>query len=211
VPVPQAAAIMLPILMVADFVGITKLVRHADWKLIRLLMPAGQVGVVVGALLFKWLSAQAVTAMTGALALAFVFIRVARPARAEGKPDSRWLGRVLALLSGFTSFVAHAGSPPIGFYVLPLKLAPLVFSGTMAVFFAAINFAKWVPYGMLGLIDLRNMVTSLALVPFAVAGVWIGVGVVRRVSQVLFNRLFLLGMTLTGCKLLWDGLRGLAG
>jgi uncharacterized membrane protein YfcA len=210
VPVPQAAAIMLPILMAADFVGITQLVRHAHWKLIALLLPPGLAGVAVGAVLFKELSPAAVAVMTGVLALVFVVIRVARPPRADSAPPSRMLGRVLAVLSGFTSFVAHAGSPPIGFYVLPLKLAPLVFAGTMAVFFASINLAKWLPYGLLGLIDARNMLTSLVLVPCAVIGVWVGVRITARISATLFNRLFLMGMTLTGCKLLWDGWRGLA-
>ena len=62
-----------------------------------------------------------------------------RPApRADAAPPPRWLGRALALVSGFTSFVAHAGGPPIGFYMLPLRLSPVRFTATMAVFFAVI-------------------------------------------------------------------------
>jgi uncharacterized protein len=109
--------------------------------------------------------------------------------------------------SGFTSFVAHAGGPPIGFYLLPQKLSPLVFTATMAVLFAAINTSKWIPYAWLGLIDGRNLMTSLALAPFAPLGVWLGLRVVRRIDPTWFYRLFYLGMALTGAKLLWDGLR----
>ncbi len=209
IPVPQAAAIMLPLLMAADVMGLSSLARHADWRLIRLLLPAGLAGIALGWALFGWLSAPAVAAITGVLTLAFVAIRVFLPARADAPPPSRWAGRVLAVLSGFTSFIAHAGSPPIGFYVLPLRLAPLVFSATMSVFFAAINFSKWAPYALLGLIDSTNMLTSLALLPLPVLGVWVGVRLVRRLSMLLFNRLLLAGMLLTGVKLLWDGARGL--
>ena len=211
VPVPQAAAIMLPLLMAADVVGLAQLVRHCDWRLIRLLLPAGLAGIVAGWALFGWLSGPAVAGLVGLLTLVFVAIRVFVPARADAPPPARGLGRLMAGLSGFTSFVAHAGSPPIGFYVLPLKLPPLVFSGTMAVFFAVLNLSKWIPYALLGLVDVTNMTTSLVLLPLPVLGVWVGVRLVKRVSTTLFSRLFLTGMLLTGLKLLWDGARGILG
>ena len=209
VPVPQAVAIMLPLLMAADAMGLAQLARHCDWRLLRLLLPSGLLGIGLGWALFGWLPASTVAGIVGLVTLAFVAIRVFLPARADAPPPSRGLGRLMAALSGFTSFVAHAGSPPIGFYVLPLKLAPLVFSGTMAVFFAAINFSKWVPYAMLGLIDATNMLTSLVLLPLPLLGVWVGVRAVKRVSAALFGRLFLTGMLLTGLKLVWDGAKGL--
>lgn len=68
------------------------------------------------------------------------------------------------------------------------------------------NLAKWIPYGFLGLLDNRNMLTSLVLLPLAPLGVWVGVRMARRISQVLFYRFLYAGMFLTGIKLLWDGL-----
>ena len=206
VPVPQAAAIMLPLLMVMDGLGLAALIRHCDKALIRLLLPAGLLGTVIGTLLFGVLSAKSVAGIVGAMTLGFLAIRVVFPPKADAPPPPRWLGFLLGTASGFTSFVAHAGSPPIGFYVMPLKLAPLVFTATMSVFFAAINLSKWVPYAWLGLIDGRNMLTSLMLLPFAPLGVWVGVRFVKNVSPALFYRLFHVGMLLTGVKLLWDGL-----
>ena len=141
----------------------------------------------------------------GGLTLAFLAIRRFFPPRRDAPPPPRWLGWLLGLTSGFTSFVAHAGGPPIGFYVLPLKLSPLRFTATMSVFFAAINASKWLPYAWLGLIDTRNMLASAALMPLAPVGVWLGVRAVRVIPQRLFYRLFELGMLLTGTKLLWDG------
>jgi uncharacterized membrane protein YfcA len=207
VPVPQAAAIMLPLLAIMDAIGIGALFRHVDRPLIRLLVPAGLLGTVVGTLLFGLLSAKVVAAVVGAITLAFLAIRIAFPPRADAPPPSRWLGFVLGITSGFTSFVAHAGSPPVSFYVLPLKLAPLVFTATIGLFFAVVNASKWAPYAWLGLIDLTNMTTSLALAPVAPIGVWLGVRYLRRVPQHLFYRLFNAGLLVTGVKLLWDGLR----
>lgn len=204
VPVPQAAAIMLPLLAVMDAMGLLTLLRHCDRALIRLLVPAGLLGTVIGTVLFGWLSATTVAGLVGAITLLFLSIRLVFPPQADARPPPRWLGVVLGALSGFTSFVAHAGNPPIGFYVMPMRLPPLVFTATMAVFFAVINASKWAPYAWLGLIDSRNLLTSLALAPLAPVGVWIGVRLVRRIDAVWFYRLFHLGMALTGVKLVWD-------
>ncbi|WP_396268311.1 sulfite exporter TauE/SafE family protein [Ideonella sp.] len=206
IPVPQAAAIMLPLLAIMDAMGLMALVRQADWRLLRLLLPAGLLGTVVGTVLFGVLSAKIVAAVVGGITLLFLAIRLALPPRADAPPPPRWLGFVLGVTSGFTSFVAHAGGPPVSFYVLPMRLAPVVFTATMAVLFAVINASKWAPYAWLGLIDTTNLATSLALAPFAPLGVWLGLRFVQRVNPTWFYRLFYAGMAATGCKLLWDGL-----
>jgi uncharacterized protein len=207
VPVPQAAAIMLPLLLVMDATGLQQLWRHCDRTLLRLLLPAGLLGTVVGTLLFGVLSTKTVAAVVGALTLIFLAQRLLFPPRADHPPPPKPLGFVLGIASGFTSFVAHAGSPPYNAYVLPLRLEPMRYAATAAVFFAAVNLSKWIPYAWLGLIDLRNMATSLALMPLAPLGVWLGVWATKRIDARWFYRLAYAGMFLTGAKLLWDGLR----
>ena len=207
VPVPQAAAIMLPLLTVMDGFGVAALLRHCDRALLKRLLPAGLLGTAIGTASFGLFPVATVSGIVGGLTLLFLAIRLVFPPKADAPPPPRWLGVLLGTASGFTSFVAHAGGPPIGFYVLPLRLTPVVTTATLAVFFAALNLSKWIPYAWLGLFDGRNLTTSLVLVPLAPVGVWIGVRIVKRISPVLFVRLFELGLLLTGVKLLADGLR----
>ena len=207
VPVPQAAAIMLPLLLVMDAVGLQQLWRERDRALLKLLLPAGLTGTLVGTLLFGVLSTRAVSGVVGVLTLLFLAQRIAFPPRADSGPPPRVLGVALGVASGFTSFVAHAGGPPVNAYVLPLRLQPIVYSSTMAVFFAALNLSKWIPYAWLGLIDARNLVTSLLLLPLAPLGVWAGVWLARRIRPAWFYRFAYAGMLLAGLKLLYDGLR----
>jgi hypothetical protein len=206
VPVPQAAAIMLPLLLIMDAIGLKALWRERDAALLRLLLPAGLCGTVIGMLLFGLLSAKAVAGLVGAITLAFLAIRTVFPPRADAPPPRPGTGFFLGTVSGFTSFVAHAGGPPIGFYLLPLKLSPLRFTATSAVFFAVVNASKIGPYAALGLIDWTNMATAAVLAPVAPLGVLLGVRVVRHMPPALFYRLFTLGMVLTGVKLLHDGM-----
>jgi len=204
VTVPQAAAILMPVLLVMDLLGMAAFRNNVDRQLLRFLLPFGLLGIVIGTLLFKLLDAKVVAGIVGGFTLLFLAQRLLFPPKADSPPPPRWLGALLTTTSGFTSFIAHAGGPPINAYVIPLKLKPVLFTGTMAFFFFFINIAKWVPYTWLGLLDMRNMLTSLALLPFAPIGVWVGVRIAHRIDPVWFYRLVYTGMFLTGIKLVWD-------
>ena len=204
VTVPQAAAILMPLLLVMDVLGMAAFRKDFDRRLLGFLIPCGLVGIVVGALLFKILNAHTVAGIVGGFTLLFLAQRLLFPPQADSPPPPRWLGAILTATSGFTSFIAHAGGPPINAYVIPMRLSPVQFTATMAFFFFVINLAKWVPYAWLGLLDWRNLATSLVLLPFAPIGVWVGVWLARRISQLLFYRCVYVGMALTGVKLVWD-------
>jgi hypothetical protein len=205
VTVPQAAAILMPLLFVMDVLGLHAWRHHFDWKLIRFLLPFGLLGTVVGTMSFKLLDPHLVAGIVGVFTLAFLAQRLLFPPRPDSPSPPSWLGALLTTTSGFTSFIAHAGGPPLNAYVLPMRLKPQVFTATLAVFFFTINLSKWIPYAWLGLLDLRNMATSMVLLPFAPVGVFIGVRMAHRISPVLFYRMVYLGMLLTGLKLVWDG------
>ncbi len=206
VTVPQAAAILMPVLLVMDLLGIAAFRKDFDRALLKFMLPWGLVGIVVGTLSFKLLQAKWVAGIVGVFTLLFLAQRLLFPPRRDQAPPPRWAGALLTATSGFTSFVAHAGGPPINAYVIPLNLSPMVFTGTMAYFFFVINLAKWGPYAWLGLLDWRNLATSLVLLPLAPLGVWAGVRIARRINQTLFYRFIYVGMLLTGLKLMWDGL-----
>jgi uncharacterized protein len=192
---------------VMDITGIKQLWNERDRGLLRLLLPAGLLGTVVGTLLFGLLSSKTVAAVVGVLTLLFLAQRLVFPPRRDAPPPPKAVGFVLGIAGGFTSFVAHAGSPPVSAYVLPLRMEPIRLTATLAVLFGAINLSKWIPYAWLGLLDTRNLVTSLVLVPLAPIGVWVGVWATRRIASTWFYRLAYIGMGATGLKLLWDGLR----
>ena len=204
VTVPQAAAILMPVLLLVDVLGLAAFRREFDSALLRFLIPLGLVGTVLGTLLFKVLDTHVVAGIVGACTLLFLAQRLLFPPRADSRPAPKWVGALLTVTSGFTSFVAHAGSPPLNAYVIPMRLTPLVFSATMAVFYFVINLSKWIPYAWLGLLDARNMATSVVLLLPAALGVWLGVRIARRINPGLFYRLIYVGMFLTGSKLLWD-------
>jgi uncharacterized protein len=209
VTVPEAAAMLMPVLLLMDVMGLAVFRKDFDVPLLKFLIPFGLLGTVVGTLLFRLLDAHWVAGIVGVFTLLFLAQRLAFPPRPDSPPWPRWVGALLTTTAGFTSFVAHAGGPPVNAYVIPMRLSPVQFTATMAAFFFCVNLSKWIPYWWLGLLDARNMATSLALLPFAPIGVLVGAWLTRRIKPTLFYQLVYAGMLLTGLKLVWDAVRGL--
>lgn len=208
VTVPQAAALMLPLLAVADVLGMAALRHGADWRVLRLMLPGGLVGILVGWACFGLLDSHVVSGIVGTATLLFLLQQWCWPARADRPPPGPATTGALAFVSGYTSFLANAGAPPVAAALLPRHMAPLTFAGTAAVFFTTINASKWVPFALLGLLDLRNLATSVLLMPIAAFGVRLGIWLSKRISPRWFFRLVQLGTLLAGVKLLYDGFAG---
>jgi uncharacterized protein len=106
VTVPQAAAILMPILLVMDLMGMAAFRRHVDWRLLRFLLLPGLLGIAIGTLLFRSLDARLVAGIVGGFTLLFLAQRLLFPPRADSPPPPRWTGFILTATSGFTSFMS---------------------------------------------------------------------------------------------------------
>jgi uncharacterized membrane protein YfcA len=205
-----AAAIMLPLLCAMDLLTLRAYWGKWDRALLARLIPAALVGIAIGAATFRLLDQNAIRLMLGALALAFAAnavwrdLRPNRP-RAPVRPLS---GQFWGAASGFTSFVAHAGGPPLTVHLLALGLEKSLYQGTTVVFFAAVNYAKLVPYGALGLFDGSVWLASVVLAPAVPVGVWLGVRLHDLIDERWFYRIIVLGLAAAGIKLIADGLAG---
>ncbi len=211
----QAAAIMLPILCVMDLFGLYAYRGVWDRRNLVLMLPGALAGITLGALTFRYLSDDGVRLIVGTVALGFVVWNWAGPKLLKRASDHRTqpgpAGMFWAGISGFTSFVAHAGGPPVHVYLLPQRMDKTLYMGTLVVFFTAVNYTKLVPYGLLGQLSANNLGTALVLMPLAPLGIWLGVRFHRMLSESLFYSLCFIFLSLTGVKLIWDGLNGMMG
>jgi uncharacterized membrane protein YfcA len=211
----QAAAIMLPILCLMDLFGLYAYRGVWDRRNLVLMLPGALAGIVLGTLTFRYLRDDGVRLIVGFVAIGFVLYRwlgqyVLRRA-ADHRTEPGPAGLFWACLSGFTSFVAHAGGPPIHVYLLPQRIDKTLYVGTLVVFFTAVNYTKLVPYGLLGQLSAGNLGTALILSPLAPLGIWMGVRFHKLLSESLFYTLCFVFLSLTGVKLIWDGLSGMMG
>jgi uncharacterized membrane protein YfcA len=208
----QAAAILLPILCVMDLVALW--VYRGRWVLseLKLIIPASLLGIVAGTMLFGSMSPDVVRLLLGTIAIAFTLHYWWQSRHQRPEPQSLFgpgIGIAAAATSGFTSFIAHAGGPPLSMYLLRRGLDRTTFVATTAVFFAVVNYVKLVPYSWLGQLDHSNLVTALVLAPLAPIGILLGKWLHDRVSDRFFFRFAYATLFLVGSKLLWDGIAAL--
>ena len=208
VPLPQAAAIMLPILCVMDVAGLVA--YRGRWMRERLgmLLAGGIVGVGLGALAFNYVHEAMLRVGIGAFAIVFVAHRLLGARDAPALPHSVPSGLFWSTVSGITSTLVHAGGPPLNVYLLPRRLDKAVFVGTTVVFFAVINLVKIGPYAGLGLFDATTLLTAAVLAPLAPVGIWLGVWINKRMPQETFYRVCYTMLVVVGAKLLFDGVTG---
>lgn len=204
----QAAAILLPILCVMDLVAVWKFRGKWLWSELRILLPASLVGIGVGTLMFEYMSAAVVKLIVGIVAVAFTVHHWIGQRTAQHKPRSyfpRSYGTIGGSVAGFTSFVAHAGGPPISMYLLRRPLDRTDFAATAILFFAVVNYVKLVPYAWLGQLSADNLATSAALMVLAPIGVLTGAWLHARVSDRFFFLLVHALLFVVGTKLIYDG------
>lgn len=208
-PARDAAGMMLPLLLVMDAIAVWTYRKDADWRILKIMLPGAMVGTIIGWVLWSFVSDDMVLLFVGVLTLLFI-LDALLPIRKKllGLPPSKPWGAFWGGFAGFTSFISHTGGPPFQIYVLPQKLSPVIFSGTTAFFFAIVNSAKLVPYFFLGQLNVANLTHAAILVPVAIAGVLLGVVLVRRISVKRFYQLTYWLVFLLALKLIYDGAMG---
>lgn len=122
----QATAIMFPLLILMDVLSVRAWRGKQNNGLLRLLLPGAVIGIFIGYLLFDYLNEQILSVLLGLLSIGVGVWGVLKRQRLKVEAKS-WLGRVCGMVAGFTSFLAHAGGPPLNFYLLPLKLPREIF------------------------------------------------------------------------------------
>lgn len=206
VPATLAAAIMLPILCIMDLVGLRVYWGKWDSALLRIMVPPALVGIAVGALSFHYLEDDHIRLILGAVAVVFSLAHWVRPRTDGPRLPAIGKGVFWSTISGFTSFVSHAGGPPVTMFLLPLGIDKTRYQATMIGFFTAVNYAKLLPYGLVGQFHAVSVSTAAVMLPMALLGMFLGIYLHKKVSQTLFVRICYVLLFLTGLKLIWDGI-----
>ena len=199
----QAAAILLPILMVMDALALRAYWKLWDARYLRVLIPAALVGTALGFLTARSISPDGLRILVAAVALAYALVDVRRGSRPARGPHPA-AGALWGATSGFTSFSIHAGGPPLQAYLLPRCADRTTFQATSVLFFFFVNWSKVFPYAWLGQWSSGTLLTSLVLLPLAPVGVWAGRRLHLYVSDETFFRVVRAALLVIAVKLIYD-------
>ncbi|WP_454006419.1 sulfite exporter TauE/SafE family protein [Alcaligenes sp. Marseille-Q7550] len=209
-PPVQAAAVMLPLLCLADFTGLKAYFGKWDWANLRIVLPGALLGTALGWWAFDVFKPAHILLLIGLISASYAVLNIGRSADATRRRSgvSRLRGWFWSGLSGFTSFVSHAGGPPLQIYLLPQRLDKEVYIATTNIFFLLLNLIKLPPYYWLGQFSVDNLWLCLVLAPWVPLGVYLGVYLQRRVDADTFYGLLQGFLLLTGLWLIYKGLQG---
>lgn len=200
IPARESTGVILPMLIMADFMAVAVFSRFAVWRhLIRLLIPTF-LGVVGGWLLMPHIPGEFFRmaigwTIIGLLALAIIQKCTPRLQEvAAGHPAFAWS---LGLLAGVATMIANAAGSAVTVYLLACRLPKYEFVGTAAWFFLITNLSK-VPFSVsMGLITAETLRFNLVLAPSVIAGVFLGKLVLKKINQRVFEWV-LIGLSLAG-------------
>jgi len=200
-----AAAILLPILLIMDFIAMYFYWNKWDIENVKVIIPPAIVGILVGSLTFQFSSANSIRIVVGSICLLFVLLTFFQKNSNLIKP-TKTKGTFWSLITGYTSFVIHAGGQPISFFLLPQKLNKTVYVGTITLTFLIINLIKLVPYYLLDQLIVSNLKISLLLSPLAPISIFLGYFLHKKVSEKTFYFIIYILLGISGVKLIYDGI-----
>lgn len=202
-----AAALLLPIYVISDMVGLYLYRKHFSPRNLIILIPPAIFGVALGWWFSSQLSSLFIGMLVGCVGIffcinAWIGARLRRKARNADVPGGLFWGTIC----GLTSFVSHSGAPPFQMYVLPQHLPKLVFAGTSTIFFAIINAVKIIPYWQLQQFSNLDYSLGLWLVPAAIIGTIVGAKLTRIIPDGPFFTLVQITLFGLSLKLVWNWL-----
>ena len=203
----RAAAILLPVLVVQDAITVYTFRKAWDRTTLLYLLPGALIGIGVGTLTAATVTPDAIRLAVGLLAIAFCLNAWfgPRPASDLVRPHNAVAAAAFGAMSGYSSFVIHAGGAPYNMYTLPRSASREIFVGTSGVFFALVNVIKVPPFFVLGQFSADDLMLSATLVPVAILANLAGIWLVRRMPTALFYKI-IYGLTFViGVKLAIEG------
>ncbi len=203
-PAKDSVGILLPMLIAGDLMAIAIYRRHAQWRKLLGLVPYVVAGMVAAAFVLARVDNASLRPLLGGLILLLLLLELARMRlRLDNIPHNPLFSASIGASAGFATTVGNAAGPIMSLYLLSRELPKREFVGTAAWFFFVVNSAKVPLYAQLGMITGRSLLFNLAMLPLIGLGAYIGMRLLPRIPQRIFNLAVLLLTGLAALSLLW--------
>lgn len=204
-PAKQSTAAVLLLLVVGDLVAVWRFRQHADWSLLRRLLPWVLPGILLGTAFIQFVDDETLRRSIGGILAVFVVLQLVARLRGPGRelrPHGRFANAGFGTAAGFTTMTANAAGPVMTLYLLAAGVDKRAFVGTGAWYFLIVNVTK-VPFSAgLGLFPESTLLLDLALIPVVLIGAFLGVRLTGVLSQRTFELLALVASALGALALL---------
>ena len=180
-----SSGMMLPMLIMADVIGVWYYHRHALWSHLKILFPWAAVGVILGTLIGHYIDDKVFRLIMAIVIFISVGIMIwMERDRSDSIPTNFWFGSTTGVMGGFTSMVGNLAGSVLSLYFLSMRLPKYAFIGTGAWFFMFINWFK-APFHIFAwhTLTLDIFLLDLVTLPIIILGAYLGVQIVRILSE----------------------------
>ena len=198
-----STGIILPLLCIADVMGVWYYHRHTSWKHLRKLFPWAMLGTVIGTYVGVIINDEVFKIVMGVIIVGSVVIMIwLERANQKNIPDHPIFSATTGVLGGFTSMVGNLAGSVMAVYFLSIRFPKNEFIGTSAWFFMVMNWFK-VPFHVFAwkTINVNTFLLDLAMLPLIVLGAYLGILIVKNLQERAYRR-FIIGMTLVAAVLM---------
>ncbi|WP_192035631.1 sulfite exporter TauE/SafE family protein [Halomonas sp. YLGW01] len=178
--------------------------RHIDRRVIVSFLP----GVVLGALLAAWLLVRLPAGVLELAIAGFVLFSCWGPS-----PPARVLGRTGTLLAGavttLLSSLIGASGPLVGAFIKHAQPERMARVATFSACMSLQHLTKAFVFGVAGFVFHDWLWLMAAMIGAGLAGTWLGLRLLKRLSEAHFDGIFKGVLTLLSLRLAWLGLERL--
>ena len=205
-PAKQSTAAVLLLLIIGDLVAVRAYHHHADWSMLKRLLPSVVPGVMLGAVFLNFVSDSTLRLVIGLMLLVMLAMQLwqrrSRPADTSEQVLHPGYAVATGVAAGFTTMTANAAGPVMAMYLLAARVDKAKFIGTGAWYFLLVNVSK-VPFSAaLGLFPVTTLWLTLFLLPVVLLGTVLGRVLIKRMSQLVFERITLIASVVVAASLL---------
>ena len=200
-----STGILLPMLICADIFAVIYYNRHAQWKFIKKLLPWMIVGVLVGVWVGNDISEIIFKRLMAIIIIGSVLIMFYTESIKSNKvPTNKWFATVTGFLAGFTTMIGNLAGPISNIYFLAMRFPKNEFIGTAAWLFFIINVFK-LPFHFFvwKTVTKETLILNVVLIPAVILGFFLGVFIVKLISNVNYRRFILIVTAIGGVVLLF--------
>ena len=202
-----STGLQLGMLALADIMAVAWYHRHADWKILLKLLPWALAGLAVGSAILRFIpldDTQTMNIIIGVIVIALViFSFIRRRLDPDSIPSGTKAAACYGILLGTTTQLANAAGPVSALYLLAMKLPKEKYMGTGAWFFLIVNWIKVPIFAFEGRVTLESVKLDLLMLPVIILGAAVGILLLKKMPQKLFNDI-VMGLAVIGAlKLLF--------
>lgn len=200
-----STGILLPMLIVADIFAVIYYNRHAQWNIIKKLIPFMIIGVLVGVWVGNDISKIIFKRLIAIIIIASVIIMFYTESRKSTKvPTHKLFSAGTGFLAGFTTMIGNLAGPISNIYFLAMRFPKNEFVGTAAWLFFIINVFK-LPFHIFiwKTVTPESLALNSVLIPAVILGFFLGAYIVKLISNVNYRRFILIVTTIGGIIMLF--------